>query len=358
MFDLGDTFQGLHLAFTGHILSPAALSSIEAEYNENHSLDEIAKNFAINPLSWIEHDYIRDQHLSAIGVVDDLYTLLFDRSGEAEGIWVWSDQYLAGKSIRNLVLDMIAGAQGGDAVSISRSAEENLRSSESIVNTSYINLLNRMPDEEGFNNWVDQLNAGMNIGDFLQNFIAGTSGCALDTASLERTRSLDAVSYGAGFSDLSSFLNGLYENLFGRSAEPEGLAVWSDRIRSDGYFVGAVRSIIQSASNSDMDVLRDKLTFANHAIDVMGKAGMANPPLSVASFASQLINAISPNGMSVESAQFAFRDFVNDVVTESARPSRGDKGEEEISLQTTEETIWTIFTILPPPNQKNYHKYI
>ena len=71
---------------------------------------------------------------------------------------------------------------------------------------------------------------------------------------------------GASDAQIGSFLNSVYDNLFGRDGDPAGVAYWTSQIKqaiAQGQFVGlALVSIIGGAQGQDITTLMNKVAVS------------------------------------------------------------------------------------------------
>lgn len=84
------------------------------------------------------------------------------------------------------------------------------------VKTLYDNILGRVPDDGGLNNWVTALNNGtITLGDVVYNFVF--------------SKELEPIISVASPEDFVTFL---YENVLDRSADPDGYAGWVSAMKN------------------------------------------------------------------------------------------------------------------------------
>lgn len=115
------------------------------------------------------------------------------------------------------------------------------------VQKLYIAYFNRPADVTGLAYWVDQ--ATKNGG---------------STAAVANAFSASAE-YKAIYAGLSSaqIINTIYQNLFGRGAEPAGLSYWALRLDNGTFNIGNIAlSVMQGAQNADATAVASKATAA------------------------------------------------------------------------------------------------
>lgn len=148
-----------------------------------------------------------------------------------------------------------------------------LTAEEQIAST-YVAFFGRAADSAGFHFWVDQFNIGgatQSPGVLFSN-IASSFGISDEARILYPF--LDNPS-GANDTQIGDFLNSVYNNLFNRPSDPDGLAYWTGQIKATlaaGNFVGSVLvDIIGGAQNSgagqDITTLISKVAVSLHYVD-------------------------------------------------------------------------------------------
>ncbi len=110
--------QKVYIGYFGRAADPSGLNYWLGRYNAGMSLVDIASSFAVQDESKAMYQYLA---LPTLGIgVDDflnsVYLNLFNRSLDNEGKLYWSGQLAAGKPIGRVIIDIISGAQGDDAV--------------------------------------------------------------------------------------------------------------------------------------------------------------------------------------------------------------------------------------------------
>lgn len=125
---------------------------------------------------------------------------------------------------------------------------------EEIVQQYYVGFYGRPADEEGLEFWTNQLeDAG---GDF--------SAIQDSFANSQEYRDFVLIDQGAArsYEDLVNFI---YNNLFGRDAEPEGLEFYVSRLESGEYsLIDIVKRIIDGAQNGDLEAFNNKVEVADY----------------------------------------------------------------------------------------------
>ena len=116
VFDL----QKIYIGYFGRAADPSGLDYWLGRYNAGMSLVDIAASFAVQQESREMYTYLA---LPALGVgvenfLNAVYLNLFNRELDTEGRNYWSSQLAGGKAVGRVIIDIISGAQGDDALII------------------------------------------------------------------------------------------------------------------------------------------------------------------------------------------------------------------------------------------------
>jgi len=139
---------------------------------------------------------------------------------------------------------------------------------EEQIAATYVAFFGRGADTDGFAFWVDQFEKGLPKGPTrLFSNIADSFGVGSEAKELYPFL---ANPQEANDSTIGDFLNGVYDNLFNRSPDTEGLAYWTEQIKQGmaaGQFVGSVLVNIMSgaqntASGQDITTLMSKVAVS------------------------------------------------------------------------------------------------
>ncbi|MFO1084979.1 MAG: Calx-beta domain-containing protein [Reyranellaceae bacterium] len=119
---------------------------------------------------------------------------------------------------------------------------------------AYATFFGRAPDGAGFHFWVDQFNAGLSRLGPAALFSAIADSFAISAEARNLYPFLDHAQ-GASDVEIGGFLDGVYNNLFNRSADAAGIAYWTGQVRAtiaSGRFVGSILDdIVGGARNSE-----------------------------------------------------------------------------------------------------------
>ncbi len=113
-------------------------------------------------------------------------------------------------------------------------------SNAELVAQIYIGFYDRAPDPVGLNYWIGRLEAGVSIQDIGDSF----------AASPEAADTYPYIKFPGLFTP-DQFLENVYQNVFGRGIDPDGLAYYKARIDSGESLGSVVASIVGNAATND-----------------------------------------------------------------------------------------------------------
>jgi hypothetical protein len=190
--------------------------------------------------------------------VKNAYQQVFGRTDvDQEGLDYWTGQLASGKSSTDLLRDLVSGAQGADV-----QAAQNTDT----VSKLYQDLLDRTPDAEGLSYFRSQLAAGATPEEVAQNIISGARANeeASKISQTEYDRYFKQPETSAPTQDTSSptsqneqFVRDAYQSLFGRAADAEGLAYFTNELNSGASQVDIVNNMLAGAQGADLARVQD-----------------------------------------------------------------------------------------------------
>ena len=135
----------------------------------------------------------------------------------------------------------------------------NAASNELFVESLYVSLIGRASDADGKTFWLGALTAGANRADILSQFIS-----ALEAQAVEGTTDGQAFldKQAENVSVIHTWLEELYANTLGRSADQEGLDFWTNAVLA-GTTPAAVAANFAVALAAQGDTTTDGQIFAN-----------------------------------------------------------------------------------------------
>ena len=126
-----------------------------------------------------------------------------------------------------------------------------------LITQLYVGYYNRAPDPEGLDYWVGRYNAGMTLIEIANSFSVQVE--STTTYPWLNSRNLDA--------GLDQFITQVYQNLFERAPDADGLAYWKDQLlggKPPGRFI---LDVISGAQGDDKTIIERKTEVANYYTD-------------------------------------------------------------------------------------------
>lgn len=109
----------LYIGYFDRAPDPAGLSYWVGRSAAGMSLLEIANSFAVQSESLAEYSYLANPNGSTpVEFITAIYENLFDRGPDAAGLNYWLNQLESGTPPGRMVVDIISGAQGDDALAV------------------------------------------------------------------------------------------------------------------------------------------------------------------------------------------------------------------------------------------------
>jgi hypothetical protein len=130
--------------------------------------------------------------------------------------------------------------------------------SKELITQLYVGYFDRAPDPEGLEFWIDVLDGGLSLEAIAIDF-------ATQAESQNTYAYLDALippGPVSGGEDIEAFITAIYDNLFDRAPDAEGLAFWT-AVLQNGFPAGSfILAIIDGASPADEAILANKVEVA------------------------------------------------------------------------------------------------
>lgn len=123
-------------------------------------------------------------------------------------------------------------------------------SNAQLITSLYVGYFGRAPETAGMDFWEAKLDAGANLVDIAAGFATSPEAIAL------------YPELGGTITSASTFINAIYQNLFGRDAEPAGVSFWGDFLTNGGDVATFINTILTHAQGSDVVALANKVTVA------------------------------------------------------------------------------------------------
>lgn len=180
------------------------------------------------------------------------------------------------------------------------------------ITALYIGYYNRAPDPAGETFWVQQLQGGMSLAQIVQSFASQTE----STSQYAFLASPNTSSTAA----VQAFVSAIYGNLFNRSPDAAGEAVWVSQLQTGASTVsGVILNILNGAQGKDALILANKVTVGDYydtQIDAQ------DVPFSVAS-AQAALSAVTSDSSSIAAAEAVVDAYIRSATT-TATVSQSD----------------------------------
>ena len=170
--------------------------------------------------------------------VERCYTVTLDRPSDAPGFADWKDQLLNGRAV---------GIEIAYGFLFSKEYTAKNKSNEDYVTDLYMLFMGRTPDEEGYKDWVGQLNNGKSRLEVYAGFAN-----SLEFYNLCTEYGITAGRYVPGYdrttiNNVNLFVERLYKTCLGRIGDREGQKNWVEKLITKQISgTECARSFIQS----------------------------------------------------------------------------------------------------------------
>jgi hypothetical protein len=170
--------------------------------------------------------------------VERCYTVTLDRPSDAPGFADWKDQLLNGRAV---------GVEIAYGFLFSKEYTAKNKSNEDYVTDLYMLFMGRTPDEEGYKDWVGQLNNGKSRLEVYAGFAN-----SLEFYNLCTEYGITAGRYVPGYdrttiNNVNLFVERLYKTCLGRIGDREGQKNWVEKLITKQISgTECARSFIQS----------------------------------------------------------------------------------------------------------------
>lgn len=187
------------------------------------------------------HAETKEEYLDSF--LDSVYSIMLDREADEEGKLYWSERILSGDTG---ILDFL-----NQILSQEEFANLNI-SSEDFITKNYNLLINREPDEDGFNYWMSQLGENstkeqqlnlINQMAHSEEFMSKINELGIVFKKYEEQK---PVVVPEQVSDIDIFIRDAYEHILGRQYDQEGFDYWKGQLTSQDK--GAIDLINQFIS--------------------------------------------------------------------------------------------------------------
>ncbi len=209
-----DTFLRGSTDYPGHVR--------EAEYETD------AFNGAY-PMSQTKYEWQAKSDTEAF--VTRLYQVFLDRSPDASGLAMWTEELSSFKK---------TGAQVAYGFVFSDEFSGNNPSDENFVEYMYKGFLGRDADEGGKATWVENLSEGLSREFVYRGFAESAEFTELCRSYGIERGSVNLVQWRDRNELVTKFINRCYKNALGRNGEPDGLNAWAEAMLTNKNTAEAV----------------------------------------------------------------------------------------------------------------------
>lgn len=174
-----------------------------------------------------------------------------------------------------------------------------------LITQLYVGYYNRAPDPEGLDYWMGRLAAGVSLADIAESF--ATSPEAISTYPWLAVEEPTEGQVGA-------FLEAIYQNMFNRSIDADGLAYYSNQLLTGERTAGEIIASIQAnantnTNNTDGQILANKVEVGL----AWATAAEAQPGFEynaeAAASANTILDGVNASQASVDAALAVVEDF-------------------------------------------------
>ncbi|MFM6826797.1 MAG: DUF4214 domain-containing protein, partial [Dolichospermum sp.] len=243
-----NSIQGLFVTLFNGSATTKELTDLTTKLSNGVTLTTIATDL-INSTQGQE----KVAGLNNADLIDYIYSNAFGRVPDSAGKTYWLGQLGAeptSATKASVIVDIINFASPGDKgsltgkVNVARNTTNQL-----IVQELYVTLLGRAADAPGQNYWTNLLNTGVPVSSVSQAIVA----------------SPEAQNKYAGLIN-SQFIQLIYSNAFGRTAEIEGLNYWVGRLNNSTRSAITLE-ILGAAGDADRQNFNNKVKSAQEITD-------------------------------------------------------------------------------------------
>ena len=182
--------------------------------------------------------------------VERMYEVVLEREPDAGGLDGWTDDLKSGKSS---AVDIVRGFL------LSPEYTDKEKTNEEIIKDCYSAMLDRSPDEGGFNDWILRLESGMSVEALFAGFVCGEEFgnlCGKYGINPGKYTVTEERDKNAG---VTMFVSRLYDQALGRSYDLDGLNYWCKELNNNSSKSNVLRVATEGFFHSD-EFLNKKLS--------------------------------------------------------------------------------------------------
>ncbi|MFM6282255.1 MAG: DUF4214 domain-containing protein, partial [Dolichospermum sp.] len=243
-----NSIQGLFVTLFNGSATTKELTDLTTKLSNGVTLTTIATDL-INSTQGQE----KVAGLNNADLIDYIYSNAFGRVPDSAGKTYWLGQLGAeptSATKASVIVDIINFASPGDKGSLTGKVNVAINTTNQlIVQELYVTLLGRAADAPGQNYWTNLLNTGVPVSSVSQAIVA----------------SPEAQNKYAGLIN-SQFIQLIYSNAFGRTADIEGLNYWVGRLNNSTRSAITLE-ILGAAGDADRQNFNNKVKSAQEITD-------------------------------------------------------------------------------------------
>ena len=200
-----------------------------------------------------------------------------------------------------------------------------------LITQLYVGYYDRAPDSGGLNYWVGRFNAGMSLLEIAQSFSVQT-----ETRSSYSFLAVPSVGSADGF------LDSVYQNLFNRTIDAEGLSYWKGELALGKPVGRVIVDIISGAQGDDRTIVDNKTTVGQFYV-----TRLVDSPNQIfrISEARQILDGVNATADSVNSAQALAAALLAENLTLTFNDPTGVLAPFEAAIRQSVHVAWDMWEV-------------
>lgn len=200
-----------------------------------------------------------------------------------------------------------------------------------LITQLYVGYFDRAPDPAGLSFWIGRFNDGMSLLEIAQSFSVQT-----ETRSSYSFLAVPSVGSADGFLDT------VYQNLFNRTIDAEGLNYWKGELASGKQVGRVIVDIISGAQGADKTIVDNKTTVGQFYVTSLGAAHGESFFLNEA---RQVLDGVTASAASVVSAQALTTSLLASNLTLIFNDSTGVLAPFEAAIRQSINAAWDLWEV-------------
>ncbi len=200
-----------------------------------------------------------------------------------------------------------------------------------LITQLYVGYFDRAPDPSGLNYWIGQFGGGMGLLEIAQSFSVQT-----ETRSSYSFLAVPSVGSADGF------LDAVYQNLFNRMIDAEGLNYWKGELASGKPVGRVIVDIISGAQGADKTIVDNKTAvgqfYVTRLVDSPGEAFRLNE-------ARQVLDSVDATAASVTTAQALAASLIAEDLTLIFNDPTGALAPFQAAISQSVHVAWDLWSV-------------